>query len=216
MLKVMIGRKYDEPLANAYEVKFTYEVIAATADYFQVRLKAKEGPLGTTDFRIMVEAVPLNSGRTFLHMSYSYNYGFAARVAMEGYLATIGRNKVGFTVIERSGEREYIGGVRGVVERNAMRYYLAIEPYLDTPASQQVEKRLGDWYDAVERYPVQLHELDRNEYLEMKRREIQRQQELVSTGDAVLRSSIIYSFGPSRRLSRAKRAGCCIRCISAM
>jgi hypothetical protein len=27
----------------------------------------------------------------------------------------------------------------------------------------------------VERYPLQLHELERNEYLDMKRREVQRQ-----------------------------------------
>ena len=67
-----------------------------------------------------------------MHLSYSYDYGVAARVAMQGYLATIGRDKVGFSVVgtQADGQPVYIGGTRGVVERNTMRYYLAIEAYL--------------------------------------------------------------------------------------
>jgi len=66
--------------------------------------------------------------------------------------------------------------MRGVVERNAMRYYVAIEAYLGaltTPAPQQLEKRLSDWYAGIERYPLQLHEIERSEYLSMKRSEVQ-------------------------------------------
>jgi hypothetical protein len=68
--------------------------------------------------------------------------------------------------------------MRGVAERNTMRYYLAIDAYLDSlaaPADQQVEKRLVSWFDATEKYPRQLHELTRDEYLHMKRDEVQRQ-----------------------------------------
>lgn len=71
-----------------------------------------------------------------------------------------------------------MGGMRGVIERNTMRYYLAVEAYLGalaTPMPAQIEKRLNDWYAGVERYPVQLHELGRDEYLDLKRREILRQ-----------------------------------------
>ncbi len=66
--------------------------------------------------------------------------------------------------------------MRGVVERNTMRYYLAIEAYLGaltTPVPQQLEKRLNDWYSGIERYPLQLHEIERSEYLAMKRSEVQ-------------------------------------------
>lgn len=76
------------------------------------------------------------------------------------------------------GRGKYIGGMRGVVERNTMRYYLAVEAYLgalSAPADSRLEKRLNGWHDAVERYPLQLHELNRDEYLAMKRKEIQRQ-----------------------------------------
>jgi len=129
----------------------------------------------------MLEAVPLDAKRTFVHMSYAYGYGFAARMAMEGYLATLGRNKVGFTITGQAhdGKPVHMGNVRGVVERNTMRYYLAVEAYLGAlglPPAEQSERRMRDWYASIERYPVQLHELERNQYLEMKRKEIQRQQ----------------------------------------
>jgi hypothetical protein len=92
---------------------------------------------------------------------------------MKGYLATLGSDKVGFT--KKDGD--YIGGVRGVVERNTMRYYLAIDSYVNAPAASQLEQRLGTWFDATEQYAQQLHEVDRNDYMEMKRHEFQRLQQ---------------------------------------
>ncbi|MDQ6881386.1 MAG: hypothetical protein M3150_04750, partial [Pseudomonadota bacterium] len=65
------------------------------------------------------------------------------------------------------------------VERNAMRYYLAIDAYLDSlsvPAGQQVERRIQGWFSATERYPRQLREMDRPAYVAMKRNEVERQQ----------------------------------------
>ena len=71
----------------------------------------------------------------------------------------------------------YIEGLRGAVERNTLRYYLAIEAYLGAlalPPAQQPERRLQAWFDATERHPLQLHELERDDYLAMKRRELAR------------------------------------------
>jgi hypothetical protein len=100
---------------------------------------------------------------------------------MEAYLATLGRNKVGFTVtgVQPDGETRYIAGMRGLTERNTMRYYLAVESFLrslSAPAQSRVEKSLDDWFTAIERYPRQLHEMERGEYLAMKRMEYARQQ----------------------------------------
>ena len=80
------------------------------------------------------------------------------------------------------GQPIYIGGMRGAIERNAMRYYLAIDAYLASlrsPADQQVEKRIQTWFDATERYPRQLREMDRKTYVAMKRGEYERQQALI-------------------------------------
>ena len=180
-LTLFVGRKFDQPLDDAYKVDFAYSVPAVTADYLRVQMTADEGPLSTRDYRLALEAVPLDAGHSFLHMSYSYAYGTAARFAMQAYLATAGRDKVGFSVTGKGddGKPAYIGGVRGVVERNTLRYYLAIEVYLNdlaAPPADAPEKRLRDWFAATERHPVQLHEMERDEYLTMKRNELQRQQ----------------------------------------
>ena len=60
-----------------------------------------------------------------------------------------------------------------------MRYYLAIESFLgalSVKGPAQFEKRINDWFAAVERYPRQLHEMEQAEYLDMKRKEYRRQQ----------------------------------------
>jgi hypothetical protein len=181
-LSLAVGRKFDQPIDQAYRLEFDYRLVSATSDYLQLQLSAEEGPLSTRNYRIQLEAVPLEGRRSFIHMSYSYGYGFAARMAMNTYLATIGSAKVGFTVTDKKpdGTPNYIGGVLGLVERNTMRYYLAIDSYLaayNLPPAEQQEKRITSWYDATERYATQLHEMDRNEYLTMKRNEIRRQKE---------------------------------------
>ena len=181
VLSLYVGRKFDQPLEDAYRVNFAYSVAAASADYLQVQLSADAGPMSTRNYRLALEAVPLDAKRSFIHMSYSYAYGMAARLAMQGYLSTIGRDKVGFSIVgkDADGKPMYVDGVRGVVERNTMRYYLAIEAYLGAyslPAPDQLEKRLRDWFAATEHHARQLHEMERGEYLDMKRREVQRQQ----------------------------------------
>lgn len=180
-LQVSIGRKNDEPLEQAYPVDFDYQVAASADSYLQVLLHADTGPMGSRNYRIALEAVPLDAKRTFIHLSYSYEHGFVVRLAMKGYLATLGSGKVGFSIVDRppDGATVLIGGVRGVVERNTMRYYLAIEAYLGSltvPPAEQLEKRLHDWFAATERYSLQLHELDEDVYLAMKRKEVLRQQ----------------------------------------
>jgi hypothetical protein len=181
VLKVNIGRKAEQPIAQSVRVEFSYRVIAATPDRFAVVLEAAKGPFGTRNYSILLEAIPLAPAKTFVHLAYSYAYGTAAKLAMHAYLATAGSRKVGFTVTGtlNDGQVDYVGGLRGLVERNTMRYYLAIEAYLgalSVPPAAQLEKRLKDWYVETERYPRQLHEIEKNDYLEMKRSEYVRQQ----------------------------------------
>jgi hypothetical protein len=181
VLSVNVGRKYYQPLADAYRVEFNYRGVITTPDYFAVELNAENAPLSTHDYRIWIEATPVKDGRTFLHVTYAYAFGLSGHLAMQGYLATIGSDKVGFTITGKqpNGLPAYIQGVRGVVERNTMRYYLAIDAYLaalTTPAKDQLEKRMQYWYNATDQYARQLHEVKRDDYLEMKRREYQRQQ----------------------------------------
>jgi len=180
-LSVAIGRKYDQPLIEAFRLELDCRVTAAGPDYAAVELESANGPFGTTNYRITLEAIAITPGTSFLHLRYSYRYGLEARLAMEAYLATGGSGKVGFTRIDGPEDHQprYIGGVRGVVERNTMRYFLAIDAYLAAlaaPPPQRFERSLELWYGATERYPRQLHEVDRATYVATKRREYERQQ----------------------------------------
>ncbi len=181
LLSVNLGRKNYQPLADAYRLEFNYREVITTSEYFALELNAENGPLSTKDYRIFVEAIALKDERTFLHVTYAYSFGLTGRLAMQTYLTTIGNDKVGFTVIGKQpdGRPEYIQGVRGVVERNTMRYYLAIDAYfsaLKTPPRDQVEQRLLKWYSGTDQYARQLYEEEKDAYLKMKRREYKRQQ----------------------------------------
>jgi len=180
VLAVRVGKKHSQEIKDAHALAFDFKLASATSDYLAVQLNADKGPLGTHNYRIDLKAVPIAGGKTFMQLQYSYGFGMAGRIAMQGYLATLGSDKVGFTQLEQTaGARKgYVDGMRGAVERNTMRYYLAIDAYLAslaTPPAEQLEKRLQHWFDATERYPRQLHEIDRTAYLTMKRSELQRQ-----------------------------------------
>jgi hypothetical protein len=180
-LSTAIGRNFDQPMSSAHRVEFMFRIAASRPDYVNVELRAREGPLDTANYRISLEAVGLENERAFVHLRYSYTYGFAGRLAMKVYLATSGSDKVGFTVIgdPNDPKPKFIGGARGAIERNTMRYYLAIDAYLGslaTPAPARFEQSLERWFSATELYPRQLREIDRDTYFAMKRSEHLRQQ----------------------------------------
>ncbi|UCE33237.1 MAG: hypothetical protein JSV40_08340 [Deltaproteobacteria bacterium] len=173
------SKNYQAP-EDAYQLNFDFRVIEHTSAYLKLLLTADEGPFDTKDYRIEFEAMPAEQGKTIAHFSYSYRTGFSARLAIKIYYQTIGYNKVGFTVIEtdEQGSPVYVRGTRGMIERNAVRYYLAIRAYLDTlpyPDNERFEQRINRWYDLTNRYPRQLFELKKADYLQCKIRERQNQ-----------------------------------------
>jgi hypothetical protein len=176
ILTVWTGIKYDQPIEEASRVDLAFRVAARSAGYLRVELHADTGPMGTRDYRITLEAIPLESGQTFIHLAFSNAYGSLGRLAMQAYFATAARDRIGFTVLDRlpDGRLRHVGGVRGAVERNVMRYYLAIESYLGALSGSpqaRFEKRIRAWYEASELYSRQLHEMEQGAYLDMKRKE---------------------------------------------
>ena len=175
-LIAFIARKPRDRVSDAHRIDFRFELAAKRADYLQVALNAAAGPMGTRDYEIRLQATPLDAKRTFMHLSYGYTLGSMARLAMDAYLAGPGRDKVGFSVIERrpDGSAVYADGVRGVAERSAMRYYLAIDASLQAlsaPPGQRLDVRLRRWYSETARYPQLKEKVGADEYVEMKRRE---------------------------------------------
>jgi hypothetical protein len=180
-LAVQMGTKTPEALDHGAQVPFTLRVLPATADYFQAELGAERGPLATRNYRIHLEALALPGNQTFVHLAYSLESGLPGRIAMAAYLATGGRGEVGFTRtgLTDDGRPVYIEGARALVERNTMRYYLAMDAFLDAqsaPAAERFERRIELWFSAAETYTRQLQDMERAAYLAMKRDEYRRQQ----------------------------------------
>ena len=186
-LKVHVGKKTPQTLQDSFPLEFVMRQVNATNSLLVVQLYAENGPLGTSNYRIELQATPIEGNKTFMHLRYAYEYGMAGRLAMQGYLATGGRGKVGFstkTPATANAKATYVGGARGAVERNTMRYYLAIDAYLQSmqlPPVSQVNARLEKWFDSTEQYSVQLREADKSSYMLMKKSEIQRQQDNITT-----------------------------------
>ena len=182
-LRFYIGHKEYETPDQAFALQYRFHVMKATPAELSVTLFALEGPFGTSGYHMKLEAIPLDANHSFLHFSYDYNYNWLSRLALEAYLATLGRDKVGFTVTGHDEKQDpiYIKGIQGIVERNSMRYFLAIQATLDTvntTPQANIEARFNRWYELIQRYPRQLVDYTREEYLDRKQRELANQQAL--------------------------------------
>lgn len=185
LVDIYVGTKTYQELENAEHIQYRFHVAAKAANYFHSTFNAAKGPYGTSDYVIDVEAIPTADGKsTFVHFTYSYKFGFMSKLAMNVYLSTAGRSKVGFSISSygADGKPEFVGGVQGVIERNAMRYYLAITAYLNAlklPESERFEQRIKHWFELTQDYSQQLYEIERAEYLDTKRQEREHQLKVV-------------------------------------
>lgn len=182
-----VGRQYYQPPSQAFPLEYHLEVPENSASHLYVKLSTVDGPFGTHDYLISLEAVAIDEQHSFIRFQYQYHFGVLARIAMSTYLATIGRHKVGFTVdgTDVMGEPSYVKGVQGVVERNAIRYIYAIEAALDAqklPPAERQQQRFDEWYTLISRHPTQLVEYTREEYFDRKKRELQNQLALQKDG----------------------------------
>jgi hypothetical protein len=177
-LTLRLGGKNDMAGEGNTRLDYRYRVAAIEPDYLEVVRRADVGPYGTRNHQIVLQATAVPDGRTFLHLACSHDYGPVARVAMATYLRTVAKDKVGFTVVDRGadGRPVYVNGIRGVIERNGMRYFLAVIAYLHTrsaPPSEQLERRIDRWFDLTDRFP-QLRELTKSQYVTAKLQESRR------------------------------------------
>jgi hypothetical protein len=169
-------KKFQDPLKDAYQMHFEYHVIAQQPGFFDISLAAPEGIFGTKDHQIGFEAIALDQDRTFIHLKYSYRCSRLAYFLMKSYFSIFGGERTGFSVIDTdsNGNPVYVGGLRGAVESDVMRYYLTILAYMDTlkfPVEQRFEKRMNQWYDLTAPYKRQLFEMEREVYLTYKRQD---------------------------------------------
>lgn len=178
-LTIYGGRDVYEALASTYRLQYRFQPEVVRDDYLRLRLTAAKGPLGTSDYLIVLDMLPYEGG-TLVHIHTSYHTSVLSRIAARLYLATLGRDKVGFSITgyDKNGKPIFVQGMKGLIERNALRYFLALQAYLDTrtvPAAKRYDALLKMWFGFTERYPKQLHEMGWAEYLHGKQREHENQ-----------------------------------------
>lgn len=180
-LTLYAGRKTYQTPEDARRVSYAFSVTEEGTDYLNIILKADEGPLGTKDHELRLEALRLGPETTLIRARYGYSSGPIAQLAENIYFATLGLGKIGFTVsgIDAGGRLQYVRGRRGAIERNAVRYYLAIDSFIDTlPCSEDscFKTRLSEWYDLADRYKKQLHDMGKADYIGIKEHEHKNQE----------------------------------------
>lgn len=178
-LQVSVSSSKDANMADATVTTFKQDVRLVSNEYLDAGISAQEGPMGTQDISLRLQAVPLSATRAFIHLHYSYNTHWLGRMAMQTYLQTLGRGKLGFTPLEEADANNgsTIGGARAVIERNTMRYFLGLDcalAFAPQEPPQRFNAMAACWYGQVEKYPLQLHEMQRSEYLHMKAAQYQR------------------------------------------
>ncbi|HET9338192.1 MAG TPA: hypothetical protein VFQ55_04275 [Casimicrobiaceae bacterium] len=186
------GPKRGASLEDTYPIRYAFAAPVVTPERIEIRLSAASGPLRTRDYEFAISAEPAGERTTRLVVRYAYRPSMESRLATAGYLATVGAGKHGFTIVGRDagGRAQYVGGVRGIVERNAMRQLLAVQAYLDTRMGEAAEReraRLERFDALVERHAEQLRELERDEYVALKVVELARQKEQQRLADGAAR-----------------------------
>lgn len=182
-LQMRMGTKGPQALATTTPMNFKFETSAPQATVLDTHLSSNSGPMGTKDGKLRVQAIAVGPNKSFIHLHYSYSSSLAGRLATGVYLQTLGRGKVGFSKEQaeasRPADAHWVGGVRGIIERNTMRYFMGLSCALQFAGTEAPTQRFAQmapcWYDDTERYPQQLHEMGRAEYLEMKRAEYARE-----------------------------------------
>ncbi len=174
-LTLFAGPKHYQSPDQAERLEMEFRAEGDDPDALHVVASAERGPFGSSDYRIELTAIPIDAERSLVHFHYAYAQGFWTRNATHGYLRTLGRKKVGFSVVDRdaAGQPVYVKGVAGMLERNAVRYHLAILAYLETlslPEADRFEQRIERWYERADHYRRQLYDIDRRQYLSDKRR----------------------------------------------
>jgi hypothetical protein len=178
-LDLRVGPKRAGAGGSEVTMHYAMRVEVADARHLRVVLTAAEGPLSTRDYRMVFEAVPIDERRSFVHLGYAYSYGLLTKMAMGVYLATAGRDKIGFSIDgkDADGRPQYVKGERAATERNVMRYYLALLAHRSVTTGtpeERMQARLRAWFALTERYAAQLREYDLDIYLQEKRDDLER------------------------------------------
>jgi hypothetical protein len=179
VLDLVMSPQRDGLFAQEHPLQLALAVRDTDPGRLDVELFAERGPLGTRDYRIAIAMAPLDTASTVLRLVYSSAFTPAGLWMAQAYVNSVARHRIGFTVVDtdNQGRPVHVRGVRGAVERNTMRFHLAVQSWLavqSRPPAERVPAAIEAWFDASERHAAQLHEVERAEYVARKRADFER------------------------------------------
>lgn len=130
-----------------------------------VALRADRAAMGVRDAGLSVVARQGGTG-VELELEYGLRPSIRSRLATRAYLVGEAGSRPGISYSTGSdGTRDYVTGVRALIERNAMRYFLALLATFETddPASA-----VNAWYDMASHYKADLAEQDKEVYVDSR------------------------------------------------
>ena len=183
-MTLYMGRKFYQVPEDAFELEYRFDTIKSN-NYFAAIARAEKGPMKTSDYQIKLEFISVDN-KTFGRIFVSNRQSWLSKKGMNIYLSTIGKNKQGIKVVGHDEQENpiYSNGAEGVAERNLVRYYLAFMTFFERDTEADAEKRYAmqfdDWFERTEKFP-QLHEMNREEYIDAKQKERKNQLALQKT-----------------------------------
>lgn len=165
-----------QPLQDAF--RFDYEIENQSLDdsHLLISLVSADGPLGTHNYLLRLEAEPYSQTTSIIRLVYRNSYGFVARSALFIYLKTLGSDKIGFS---RDPDGQPIKGIRGILERNAMRYVLSLSAYfINRDPNKPLQTTLRNWHHYAKLFQKQLQEIGWEDYRQLKLQEFEDQKKL--------------------------------------
>jgi len=179
LLRIFGARKdYQSPEDSGF-FDFHYQLKEDSPERTVVDIHGDQGPFGTLDYRIRLEAMADGAG-SMLNITFSVSYSQVTHWVQRLYFSSIARNKIGFSSSPARGRQadDYVRGLRAMIERNVMRLFLSLQVALEKPPEADLDARLHRWFELTEQYPRQLREMDLETYLDSKRREVANQRRL--------------------------------------
>lgn len=180
------GKNYTPPLTS-YRLNTTYQVVQRRPNLLHVLMQADRDGLGASTYRVDLMITPRGK-ETLISVESLYAPGRLTRAATHTYVNLFARNKPGFTLVKsgKKGTQQYITGFPAIIERSVVRSYLALSAYLGTKNvtdGGRLDAQLQRMYSLNQPYRTQLYEMERDEYLAIKRRERKNQLKMQRKAD---------------------------------
>ena len=149
------------------EIEHVLRVDNMDPQLIHVVFRADRAAMGVREAGLSVVARQGTTG-VELELEYGLRPSIRSRLATSAYLAGKADNRPGISYSTSSdGTREYVTGLRALIERNAMRYFLALLATLET---NNLASTIDAWYDMASRYKADLPEQNKEEYTESRHR----------------------------------------------